>query len=259
LQPVARPRLENAGKSTIQKLEQQDDSDQPQKRQKQDTEITSTVAVDDYCDTITILVGESEEKFLVHTQHLRKIDWFRKCLDAGMEGSQSKTIRLPEESPEAFRIVVQWIYRADLGKNNLERLVQTECHSLIIRIYGLACKYLMTEIQNAIVDFYDARDLRDDYSFWSSIFAMEELGDDKPYKPSLITLGYLLREAHSKAYPDNICQELTRGLDSEVEAMKIMVQALTTRGPRWAESLSLARSRKATQAADAAKPRAPDL
>lgn len=105
---------------------------------------------------IEVLVGADECKFIVHTHILRRVPFFRGCLDAPMKESQEGVVRLPEADADAFRQVVHWLYHGRLGyemKAVAEKKVACLREmSTMIRTYLLAQMWLLEELQNTAID-----------------------------------------------------------------------------------------------------------
>lgn len=115
----------------------------------------------------TVLVGATERKFLIHTNMLRRVPFFRACLDAPMKESQEGVVRLPEDDPAAFAEVAYWIYHGKL-EQDLESMAQAKLQKssstnlsadiveLRLKTYLLAKKMLVEDQQNYCVDSLQA-------------------------------------------------------------------------------------------------------
>jgi hypothetical protein len=70
----------------------------------------------DYNSTVSVLVGPSEEAFLVHQQIISLKSQFFKaaCRKEWKEGAE-KLVRLPEVEPGLFRSYLNWVYTGDLA------------------------------------------------------------------------------------------------------------------------------------------------
>jgi hypothetical protein len=118
-----------------------------------------------WSQTTTVLVGESRTKFIVHTNHLRKVPFFRGCLDANMIEKSEESVSLPEDIPEAFGCVVTWLYTGCLPSNiealrkeaatkaNATQLNEyLEVYHLCLYTYVMAQKLLLEALQNKLMD-----------------------------------------------------------------------------------------------------------
>lgn len=117
----------------------------------------------DWGKVITVLVGANERQFLIHTHMLRRVPFFRACLDAPMKESQEGLVRLPEDNPEAFAELAYWIYHGkleqDLGsmadaalKQPSNTPLKTDVIIVRLKTHLLAKKMLVEELQNYVAD-----------------------------------------------------------------------------------------------------------
>lgn len=117
---------------------------------------SSTVQANTWDQITTILVGPEEQRFLVHTETLREVPFFQKCLDSGMIQSQENLIRLPEDNAEAFAEVVKWMYKGALCSKVRGNVTITsefdEDYLKMMRIHLLARKLCIEELQNSTTD-----------------------------------------------------------------------------------------------------------
>ncbi|KAH0845580.1 hypothetical protein FOPE_12260 [Fonsecaea pedrosoi] len=97
-------------------------------------------------DIMTVIVGPNKVAHLVHESVLCKSIFFNKCLHAGMREEEEKSITLPEDDPEDFALIVQWLYSGRLPNDLKWRDM--------IRGYTAAVKFLMYDLQNAVVDWF---------------------------------------------------------------------------------------------------------
>ena len=121
-------------------------------------------------DEVTnILVGPTEQEFLVHTEVLRKVEFFRACLDADMKETRENLIRMPEDPPDAFSELVQWVYTNKFSPRLLASVAKIETQlsrwadnqdcrwindffTTMIRLYILAKKLCSEKLQNDSLD-----------------------------------------------------------------------------------------------------------
>lgn len=113
-----------------------------------------------------VLVGPEEQPFPVHTHILRKIPFFRGSLDAEMREKHEGVVRMPEDDANVFALIVHWAYdhelafdihriRADAaskGASNQMVRVFWEKFALVLKLYFMASKLMIEELQNHIVD-----------------------------------------------------------------------------------------------------------
>lgn len=98
---------------------------------------------------ISINVGRSKTKFLVHESILQHNVWFRACLNSGMVEQERKAIDLPDDYPEDFAIVVQWMY--------MKTIPSTLVAISALSAWILADKFRMHDLQNKLLDHYRAK------------------------------------------------------------------------------------------------------
>ncbi len=98
-------------------------------------------------DIILIIVGKQKAKFGVHKKVLvRSSAFFEGCFRARMKEAEENTVILPEDDPEAFEIVVDWMYGG--------RSLQGHLYDTLVISYLLADKLFMRDLQNAIIDLF---------------------------------------------------------------------------------------------------------
>lgn len=64
----------------------------------------------DWTDLVTIIVGPEKKSFVAHANVLKRINFFRGCLDSGMKEARERVVRLPEDDVEAFDGLLYWAY-----------------------------------------------------------------------------------------------------------------------------------------------------
>ena len=85
-----------------------------------------------FAQTITVLVGEKEQSFIVHQDIIcASSEFFRAAVSKGWQEEETKTVRLREHSPAAFKIYLEWLYVGKDGDVDLEALALTYADELI--------------------------------------------------------------------------------------------------------------------------------
>ncbi|OAP58546.1 hypothetical protein AYL99_07636 [Fonsecaea erecta] len=97
-------------------------------------------------DIVAVTVGRDKLQHLVHESVLCKSPFFDKCLHSGMREQLQKAINLPEDDPEGFAIVVEWLYSGTVPQKCGWRC--------LLRAYNAAQKFCMPDLQNALVDLF---------------------------------------------------------------------------------------------------------
>ena len=110
------------------------------------------------------MVGPNKDKFTVPKAFLTKSsDFFKACCDGEWKESKTKTIELPDASPDEFSMYLQWFYTDDLivtedemdsaPRNLDERDQKLEQHFRpLFRLAIFADKYGDTAFANAVND-----------------------------------------------------------------------------------------------------------
>lgn len=82
-----------------------------------------------------------------------KVLVFEKMFGSGFLESSTGSATLPEDSPDAFEVLVEWVYRStvkSLRGNGRPKMLQAE---LAILTVGLAEKYLIPELGDRVMTF----------------------------------------------------------------------------------------------------------
>ncbi|KAK4894769.1 hypothetical protein LTR27_007157 [Elasticomyces elasticus] len=75
----------------------------------------------DYTDIITVLVGAEESRFIVHKDAIcAKSPFFNAACGREWIEGQEKTVRLPEQDAEAFKVYLRWVYNDTLNMALME-------------------------------------------------------------------------------------------------------------------------------------------
>ncbi|EME38705.1 hypothetical protein DOTSEDRAFT_28923 [Dothistroma septosporum NZE10] len=112
-----------------------------------------------YFETITILVGKAEDKFLVHKATIcARSPYFAAACSMKWEQGQEGVVRLPNHSPKAFDMIVHWLYTDTLDLN----IVELDWHAqplyhVLVCIWRQAHHYQLFDLCNKTVDCMFAR------------------------------------------------------------------------------------------------------
>ncbi len=98
---------------------------------------------------IKVVVGEPKVTHLVHESVLSRCSFFEKCLTSGMREQEEKVVNLPEDDPNGFAVIVEWLYAGTIAKD-LDNWT-------LAYAYIAADKYAMPKLQNTIMDFIRQR------------------------------------------------------------------------------------------------------
>ncbi|KAI9753008.1 MAG: hypothetical protein M1815_000160 [Lichina confinis] len=95
-------------------------------------------------DLVNVYVGKEEAHLRLHKKLLcARSPFFRAAFTGQLKEAQSSTIKLPEDSVEAFNVVVAWMY-SDVVPAGATKLV-------LCNAYRLGEKFLTPGLQNAII------------------------------------------------------------------------------------------------------------
>lgn len=89
-------------------------------------------------------MGKEKVQHILHENILTQCPFFEKCLNSGMREQHERVINLPEDSPKAFSIIVEWLYTKDVSSELNHKDFRTS--------YVAADKYGIPELQNTLMD-----------------------------------------------------------------------------------------------------------
>ncbi|KAK4938667.1 hypothetical protein LTR10_020935 [Elasticomyces elasticus] len=106
---------------------------------------------------VTVIVGKDQVAYGIHETVLKsRCPFFEKCLSAGMKEELEKTVRLPEERPCAFNVLVQWMYTDRITEEFLlpehDYITEFVVNGTLTHAYVLADKFCMPELQDTIIE-----------------------------------------------------------------------------------------------------------
>jgi len=97
-------------------------------------------------------VGTNERPFLVHKKTIcDAVEPFGKMFRGGFAEASSHTATLPEDDPEAFGLLVEWVYKDQLPQFG-DDTVRRDC-ILRLKLYILAEKYGLIPLMDDSMDF----------------------------------------------------------------------------------------------------------
>jgi hypothetical protein len=186
----------------------------------------------------TVLVGRTEVSFQLHTHVLRKIPFFRGCLDSGMQEAQSGVVRLPADDWRAFKVAVHWLYWKELSYGAVGQksaLTHDKDGKFFLALrqsaaYQLADKLMMEDLQNAILDHF-AVDPTKAYVFSSEFF--DHIVAHAPQESPLHRLGLKLMAYFARHWggvrnttKDGKVNTVHTFAETNIQNMKFVAQAL---------------------------------
>lgn len=140
---------------------------------------------------MTVLVGPSEVQWRLHENLLSGIsDFFRSAFNSGFKESLEDRLAMPEDDPHSFELFIRWLYIRTLTPTAVSNSTlaanvmlgkdftagsSTACIQDYLRLYVLASKVLVEELENACVDmahaFYSVGMRRPDFKDGTQIRA----------------------------------------------------------------------------------------
>lgn len=121
---------------------------------------------------MTVLVGPSEVQWRLHENLLSGIsDFFRSAFNSGFQESIEDKLTMPEDDPNSFELFVRWLYIRALTPSAVSNSTtsahvmlgkdftggsSTACIQDYLKLYVLASKVLVEELENACVDMAHA-------------------------------------------------------------------------------------------------------
>lgn len=107
-------------------------------------------------ETVEVIVGEGEDvkEFVVHKDLLmEKVSFFKKMFNSGFLESSAGKATLPEDNPEAFEVLIEWVYCSNVNSLHEAERPKSDQVDLAISTIALAEKYLLPELGNHAVSF----------------------------------------------------------------------------------------------------------
>ncbi|KAF7949360.1 uncharacterized protein EAE97_002869 [Botrytis byssoidea] len=109
-------------------------------------------------ELVTITIAKEKQKFTLHKQLLcESVEYFRAAFSAGgFRESQTSSMDMPEDDPEAFELFIHWLYRGEVRRatelTDIDQFLQLYIFAEKLCLNGLANK-TMDAIQAISDDF----------------------------------------------------------------------------------------------------------
>lgn len=105
---------------------------------------------------VTFIVGSPPTKFIVHEEVLKaasESQFFRVAFNNGFKETETGELDLPEDDPQAFQVLLQWVYGTATGCLVGERkaFFQKVTMPNLLKLYTLASKYMMDPLHDAVI------------------------------------------------------------------------------------------------------------
>ncbi|KAF2102654.1 hypothetical protein NA57DRAFT_27179, partial [Rhizodiscina lignyota] len=101
---------------------------------------------------VTVLVGRSQEKFLVHEGLIRaRSAFFEKALSRDWKEAQKKLVELPETDVPQFTLYERWLYTSTIYSRSEDGLGVSEGR-LLIESYFLGDMLQDADFKDAVID-----------------------------------------------------------------------------------------------------------
>jgi hypothetical protein len=95
--------------------------------------------------TVRVGTGEKQVEHQLHESVLVKSPFFQACLATNWKEGKEGMVDLPEEDPETFALLVEWLYSERIEPENAQD------DGRLIDAYKLACKYGLPVMQNLLI------------------------------------------------------------------------------------------------------------
>jgi hypothetical protein len=106
--------------------------------------------------TVTLLVGDDEQKMIAHGEHLaRDSEYFAAAMKKEWVEGQTRTIRLTEECPDAMAHYLSFVYTGKLFTEDVDTVdgERTKpCYLLLVSLYVCGERFLNRRLQSAVVE-----------------------------------------------------------------------------------------------------------
>ncbi|TGO68100.1 hypothetical protein BOTNAR_0030g00220 [Botryotinia narcissicola] len=98
---------------------------------------------------MTSMTGKEKQKFTLHKQLLcESVEYFRAAFSAGgFRESQTSSMDMPEDDPEAFELFIHWLYRGEV-----RRAAKVTDIDQFLQLYIFAEKLCLKELANKTMD-----------------------------------------------------------------------------------------------------------
>lgn len=107
---------------------------------------------------IELFVGPRKELIRVHKNILYKVPYFKKMFTSPFKSDPENAATFPEDSPESFDVLLEWIYLGTIKQLKFIRTLHDENGGYInydvMRAYALAQKLCLTELMDRLLDAY---------------------------------------------------------------------------------------------------------
>jgi len=114
-------------------------------------------------EIVDLYVGETKEKFHVHKELLcTKVPYFAKIFKGGFTESVDNSATFQEDSPEAFDLLIEWVYSGTGAIRKLVLAPKVDDDSTllfswpVIDFYSLADRFCLLDLRDKIFDAYFA-------------------------------------------------------------------------------------------------------
>lgn len=112
---------------------------------------------------MTVYVGPEKQKYTPHKEILTQVKFFAACLYSGFRESKENEISLPEDEPEVFERILEYLYHDRIDAEVFGRMdthdleyVNREARTTVFmaKVWVAADKYCMEECQNHVMDYF---------------------------------------------------------------------------------------------------------
>ncbi|KAF7900303.1 uncharacterized protein EAF01_007605 [Botrytis porri] len=105
-------------------------------------------------EMVDLIAGPGEALFRVHKSFIcNKISYFDKMFNGGFKEAKENSARFPEDIPESFDILIEWVYSGHIRFYEVEVSARPESWNFLC-FYALAEKLGLTQLEDRALDVY---------------------------------------------------------------------------------------------------------
>ncbi|KAI9649500.1 hypothetical protein NHQ30_002077 [Ciborinia camelliae] len=105
-------------------------------------------------EMVDLVVGPEKAIFRVHKSFLcNKIPYFSAMFNSGFKEAEENSATFPEDLPESFDILIQWVYSGHIRHYECHGPARPETWNFL-QFYSLAEKLCLMKVQDRVLDIY---------------------------------------------------------------------------------------------------------
>lgn len=187
--------------------------------------------------TVTLLVGEDEQKMIAHSIHLTQdSEFFAAALKKEWAEGQTRIIKLPEEDTASMAHYLSYLYGGKLSTEDIKSVTGKEiypCFDLLTCLYVCGERFLNRKIQHAVLaEILRLSSLPDKHGVqWcpaaeSANIMYRGTPEDSPGRRLLVDLYVVKGERSIPGGDDGFSADVVKVLFDKVRTLKLKVKDL---------------------------------